>query len=206
MKILTVKNRPLDSNCYIIIDGEKSLIIDLGVDFSEILPILKEEKTKPLGVLFTHGHFDHVLGARSALLNGVDIYIDQADGFMLLSEKDSLAIYGGVEYLPVSSYKTLNEGVNDIGGFLIEVIKTPGHTKGSVCIKIGENMFTGDTVFLGTVGRIDLPGGCETEMKNSVKRLIGLDFDYNIYPGHGKSTTLFHEIKTNPYFLRYKND
>lgn len=200
MKVLKYAFAPMDCNSYIVADeNQNCVIIDLGGDFSQIEGIIEENNLKVLGVLFTHGHFDHVLGAASAKSRGIKLYASALDGEMLKSSDGCLASYVGIDYTPVDDFVVVSEGELNIGDFNIKVLETPGHTIGSLTYIIGENMFTGDVLFEGSIGRTDLPTGDVDEIKKSVNRLIGLDFNYNVYPGHGYSTTIDKEKKYNPY-------
>ncbi len=209
MKVFTIQNTPYDSHMYVVAEGQKCLIIDLGGDFSLAKEVLTRENLTPVAVLLTHCHFDHVAGIKSAIDNGVDVYIHTADAKLLETKEGTLAYYVGTDYTPVFDYKTFEEGDYDFDGIKVKVILTSGHTKGSVSFLIEDCLFTGDTLFSGCVGRCDLPGGSEDDMKNSVNRLIALLFDetvnYKVYPGHGRFTDLRHEAETNPFVLNAKN-
>ena len=200
MKLYKYPFMPMDCNCYILADDDKNcVIIDLGGDFSQIEGIIKANELKVLGVLFTHGHFDHVLGASSALERGIPLYVSFKDGKMLESSEGCLASYVGLNYTSVKEYNVVKEGTFSIGNFTVKALETPGHTAGSLTYIIGDNMFTGDVLFKDGIGRTDLPTGDLEELKTSINRLIGQDFNYNVHPGHGESTTLEDEKLTNSY-------
>lgn len=205
MKIFCLQNTPFDSHMYIVEKDGKCVIIDLGADFSVAKQVLDKEKLTPVAVLLTHCHFDHVCGIKSARDNGIDVYIHSIDGKLLESKEGTLAYYVGTDYTPIFDYKTLEEGDYDFGGIKVKVILTPGHTKGSASFLIEDCLFTGDTLFCGCVGRCDLTGGSDEDMKNSINRLIALlltpETNYKVYPGHGKFTDLRHEMQTNPYVI-----
>lgn len=210
MRVIPVVNKPFDSYCYIVTkDDENCLIIDLGGDFSVIEGVLKVEKLTPIAVLLTHSHFDHVCGIKSVRNKGVPVYISQNDAKNLESTEGTLSSFVGVNYAPVFDYQTLDEKFYLFGDILVEVIYTPGHTSGSVVYKINDLIFSGDTVFKGTVGRTDLPSGSYSDIKKSVNRLIARllngNTNYKIYPGHGDFTDFYTELKSNPYFLEWKN-
>lgn len=211
MKVISIQNKSFSSYCYLAInDDNRCIIIDLGCDFSEVKKVLEKENLTPVAVLLTHCHYDHVYGVKSAREAKIPVYISSADCKRLESQNGTLASYVGVNYQPIFDYKVIFEGVTDFDGFSVRTVFTPGHTKGSVIYIIDEYMFSGDTVFLGTVGRTDLPSGSLDDLKKSVNRLIALlleeKVNYKIYPGHGDCTDLLTEFKTNPYFLEYKND
>ncbi len=210
MRVIPVVNAPFDSYCYIVTKDDKNcLIIDLGGDFSVIDGVLKAENLTPLAVLLTHSHFDHVCGIKSARDKGVQVYISQNDAKNLESANGTLSTFVGVNYAPVFDYQLLDEKTYLFGDILVEVIYTPGHTSGSVVYKIDDLLFSGDTVFKGTVGRTDLPSGSYFDIKKSVNRLIARllngNTNYKIYPGHGDFTDFYTELKSNPYFLEWKN-
>ena len=203
MKVIKHVFYPMDQNTYIVADDSKNcVIIDLGGDFSQIESILSANGLTPLAVIFTHGHFDHILGAKSAADKNIPLYVSEEDRHMLLSQKDCLATLAGFKYTPVTDCLTLEEGTVTFGDMTFEVVKTPGHTKGSVTLITGEYMFTGDTLFHLSVGRTDLPGGDREELKTSINRLIGRDFNYKVLPGHGEDSTLDFEKRFNPYVSR----
>ena len=203
MKVIKHVFYPMDQNTYIVADDSKNcVIIDLGGDFSQIESILSTNGLTPLAVIFTHGHFDHILGAKSAADRNIPLYVSEEDRHMLLSQKDCLATLAGFKYTPVTDCLTLEEGTVTFGDMTFEVVKTPGHTKGSVTLITGEYMFTGDTLFHLSVGRTDLPGGDREELKTSINRLIGRDFNYKVLPGHGEDSTLDFEKRFNPYVSR----
>lgn len=211
MKVVPIFNKSFSSYCYVVVnDDKRCVIIDLGCDFSEVKKILEKENLTPVAVLLTHCHYDHVYGVKSAREADVPVYISSGDCKCLETKDGTLASYVGVDYQPIFDYKVISEGVTDFDGFKVRTILTSGHTKGSVVYIIGEYLFSGDTVFLGTVGRTDLPSGSLNDLKMSVNRLIALLFEekvnYKVYPGHGDSTDLLTEFKTNPYFLEFKND
>lgn len=203
MKVVKHVFYPMDQNTYVVADDSKNcVIIDLGGDFSQIESILSANGLTPLAVIFTHGHFDHILGAKSAADRNIPLYVSEEDRHMLLSERDSLAALAGFKYTPVTDCLTLEEGTVTFGDMTFEVVKTPGHTKGSVTLITDEYMFTGDTLFHLSVGRTDLPGGDREELKTSINRLIGRDFNYKVLPGHGEDSTLDFEKRFNPYVSR----
>lgn len=207
MRIIKVKNLPFDSFMYIVTEDEQNcLIIDLGADFSVADEVLKREKLTAKAVLLTHNHFDHVCGAKSARDKGVPVYISTDDAKGLESAEGTLAELVGVKYNPVFDYSIFNEGEHVFAGVKVRIINTPGHTAGSVVFVIGNDIFSGDTLFYRTTGRTDLPSGSETDMILSVNRLIALFLqtktNYKVHPGHGKETDLAGEYANNPFYLR----
>ena len=191
---------PLGANCYIVYDDDtkKCLIIDLGGDFSKILGQAEGLGLDVKGVVLTHGHFDHVAGAIRCREHGIPVYVSQEDAKML-SSRTNLSEYAGYGYLSFEADGILHEGENEIGGIKFEVIKTPGHTAGSVCVLIDNKLFSGDTLFALSYGRYDFPTGDFTELKNSIiNKLFKLDGEIEVLPGHEGRTTINHERKYNP--------
>lgn len=172
MNVKTIKTGYLEENCYILIIDDKALVIDPGDDYDKI----KQELTNYnlVGILITHNHFDHV-GALDNLLNDYKI-----------------------QYY---SHHNLKEQKYNIKPFDFEVIYTPGHSKDSVSFYFEKEniLFSGDFLFKGTVGRMDLEGGNPTEMKQSLLKLDRLNNNTLIFPGHGDNTTLKEERKNNLY-------
>ena len=177
------------ANNYLITDEEsgESVLIDCSDKIPEI-----DESVNLKYILLTHGHFDHVLG-----VNHYDapVLIHKKDVLQLKSTNAVLLMYG----LPTGETPRHDGFVKDgdelfIGNTKIKVIHTPGHTKGCVCYLIDGKLFSGDTLFLETVGRTDLPGGNFKKLENSVKNILfQLDDSTVVYPGHGAETTIGHE-------------
>ena len=178
------------TNIYILSNDTEAVVIDPGYEPDIILDALEGKELK--AILLTHGHFDHV-GAVKELVaeTGCKVYIHAAD----LSLPPMITA-GQLYYT-----HTYAEGdtVCPIEGAALHVLHTPGHTPGSVCLLLGDQMFSGDTLFEGSCGRMDLPGGDQLQMHQSLNRLVSLQADYHIHPGHGGSTTLDTEKRTNPY-------
>ena len=142
-------------------------------------------------VLLTHGHFDHVGGVKQiAAETGCDVYLCA----------DDLSMPPMMTAGPLYYTKTYGEGSQlHLAGLDISVIHTPGHTPGSVCLLTGNAMFSGDTLFAGSCGRTDLPGGDWAAITKSLRRLASFETNYQVFPGHGESTTLAEEKRYNPY-------
>ena len=180
-------------NCYIIHD-EKSTsccVIDPGYEADTILDKLSELGLTLEAILLTHGHFDHVGAVRDiAADTGCQVYLC-ADDLCLPTNLTAGKLY---------YTQTYAEGTRlHLAGLDIPVLQTPGHTPGSVCLLIGDSLFSGDTLFAGSCGRTDLPGGSWTDMQNSLKRLSQIEANLWVLPGHGESTMLASEKKYNPY-------
>lgn len=184
-------------NSYILSsDGKDAVIIDCAE------PSLFKECTKrnlnPVAVFLTHGHFDHVGGCGVFSAHGVPIYCGRGEEEYIFSAANK-AIFGGVYIPDFKITQTLKDGESiTVGGITLQAIFSPGHTSGGVCYKVGDKLFTGDTLFKGGFGRTDLPTGDMRALVSSIKRLFALDGDYKVYCGHGGETTLSQERKYNP--------
>ena len=181
------------TNCYILWEEpwEKCVVIDPGYAPEEVLYQTKKLGREMEAILLTHGHFDHVGGVRKlAEETGCKVYLCPED----------LSMPAQMTAGPLYYTHTYGEGDTlTLAGMELRVLHTPGHTPGSVCILWGDAMFSGDTLFAGSCGRTDLPGGDWATIMQSLKRLAGLTKNYTVYPGHGESTTLEAERKYNPY-------
>ena len=153
-------------------------------------------------ILLTHAHFDHMLSLEELReKTGAPLALHKYDAETITDPNLTfMAQYGGVSEGSKPAEITLEDGdIITLGETEIEVIHTPGHTVGSVCYKSGDAVITGDTLFRGNIGRCDLYGGDEMAMDESLKRLLSLDGDYKLYPGHGSTTTLSRERTENVY-------
>ncbi len=200
MKMYHLRTGLLHVNSYFLVnDKNQALVIDCGENYKQIK--LTEEKYgfKIKAVLLTHAHFDHSGCAKKLQNDGAEIYISKKDAPKLLNDLNLSSDFGRkFEYLTAD--KTFEDGdVLSVLGFNIKVITTAGHTDGSVCFLMDKMLFTGDTLFYGTVGRTDFPTGNREQLIASVKRLYQLEGDYTVYPGHDDFTTLEHERKYNTF-------
>ncbi len=202
MKIVSFKCGPLLACAYLVyLEGEsKGVLIDAGGNTDKILDIAKQNGVEIGAVLLTHGHFDHVGACLDLQRLGVPIYIHAND--KRLVETDLGTCGFGIKVDTFSPDNTLKGGETlELFGLSIKVLHTPGHTSGGVCYVIEDNIFSGDTLFAYSYGRVDLGGSME-ELKNSIMNvLFGLDGEYTVYPGHEKKTTLSFEREYNP--IRY---
>ena len=206
MKVAVIPYGPFASNMYIILAGGDSFIVDPSVSPDKALRLLEGfDLASVKGVFVTHGHYDHICYADSwrEVLSGVPFFLSHKDIPLLSDPRANCAYMDGKQSVFDDKY-TDAEGELDIGQVKVTVIATPGHTKGSVCFLFesgGESLlFTGDTVFAGSVGRTDFPGGSFEELSESVNTIKKLDPELAIYPGHGPDSTVGEEIRTNPYF------
>lgn len=181
------------TNCYILHNDESPdcVVLDPGYEPEIILSYLAEKKLNLTAIALTHCHFDHV-GAVKELAA-------QTDCRVYLNGKD-LALPPMLTNGPLYYTDTYKDGDTvTLAGIPFRVLETPGHTPGSVCLMTGAHLFSGDTLFAGSCGRTDLPGGDSRAMRDSLRKLAALEGDYNVYPGHGSATTLNREKQTNPY-------
>ena len=190
MLIQALEVGPIRTNCYIVADEDtlQCAVIDPGAESSKILLSIEERKLVLSTVFITHGHYDHTTGI-SELVGDSNTPV-----FIHASDSDALSGQSGVRYY--------DDGDRiSVGALQFEVIATPGHSPGSVCLKCEDALFTGDTLFKDSCGRTDLPGGSMDTLLNSLKRLYFLEGDYDVYPGHEDFSTLEHERKLNNYML-----
>ncbi|MCI9555514.1 MAG: MBL fold metallo-hydrolase [Lawsonibacter sp.] len=197
MKIISMQVGPIMTNCYILIDEEskKTAVIDPGEDADRILAALREEDSQVEYILLTHGHYDHTTAVPElhAALPQARIYIHQADAngagsklFPLASQVEDLLLYDEGDTLA-------------LGGLTIQVLHTPGHSPGSVTLQVEDVLFSGDTLFAGSCGRTDLPGGSYDQMMASLKRLGELEGEFRVLPGHNAPSTLDREREYNSF-------
>ena len=186
------------TNTYILSIGNDCIIIDPASRSEKIIEILGERNL--LAILLTHGHFDHIKGVDGLYKKyNVPVYLHKDDE-ALARDKNSGLMFGINSYI-TCPIEHVEEKKYEIGPFKFEVIYTPGHTPGSIIYKFDDFIITGDTLFKGSVGRTDLPGGNARILKDSLQIFKNLDKDYYILPGHEEESLLSFELKNN-YFLR----
>ena len=186
----------LMTNCYIVGDEASRLcaVIDPGDESNTILDYLEENHLKCEAILLTHAHYDHV--------GAVDVLHEETGALVYMHEGDIGVIVGAGNFVyePPEGSIMLHEGsLIRVGSLTFDVLETPGHTPGGVTFRCENALFTGDTLFRGSCGRTDFPGGSMEQELRSLARLAALDGDYEVYPGHMDFSTLGFERRFNPY-------
>lgn len=196
MEIRTLTLGIYQTNTYVVVNENDVIVIDPVSKADRIQSLLKENENI-VGICLTHGHFDHI-GAVDDLVNiyHCPVFIHEKD-FELT--QDSEKNYSQTKKIKLKSKISFYTDIMNVKSFNFEVLHTPGHTQGSVCLRFEGNLFTGDTLFKGSIGRTDLYSANPQEMKQSLRLLRSLNENYKIYPGHEDTTTLFDEFKRNPY-------
>ena len=208
MRKQTIPTGPFAANCTVLWkDGsDECWIVDPGEDAADIVAFMNEHQLRPALIALTHGHFDHI--------NGVPALLERYPGLPVHIGPGDVPFVGNMmngwppDYEPIDRPTTLvgdlSEGFElTAAGLTAKVLSTPGHTPGSVCLLFededGKLLISGDTLFAGSCGRTDFPGGSMAQMKASLARLAKLDPDTDVLPGHGGATTIAREVKLNPY-------
>ena len=197
---------PLQSNCFIVGDEEsgEAVIIDPGGDGDMILNTVSRKPWKVTAILNTHAHFDHIAG--NAVVKkgtGAPLMAPRGDSSFMAQAHISARMYGlEVDSSPEPD-RLLDDGDSiDLGDEKIKVISTPGHTPGGATFVTSIGIFPGDSIFAGSIGRTDLPGGDYDTLISSIKaRILSLDDDTPVYPGHGPATTVGRERAHNPFLV-----
>jgi glyoxylase-like metal-dependent hydrolase (beta-lactamase superfamily II) len=183
---------PIETNCYFVHNGAETIIIDPGAEPENISKYCARRKLKPVAIINTHGHYDHIL-ANMPLKRQyqIPIYYPQADHYLIHLQQRLYAV-GDME-IDFEYTDTI-----EIPGFSCKVLPTPGHTKGGSCILFGDRLLSGDTLFAeGYLGRTDLWGGSDEDMRESLQKLLKLEDAIIVYPGHGPSSTIGQERKNH---------
>lgn len=198
MKVESFITSPIGTNTYLVSENGRGILIDVGSDGEDLYLYALKEGITLEAVLLTHGHFDHANGCAELQQKGIKIYIHEADAEKLYTYK-GMAAFAGVKLNAFKADEFVEDGeILSLMGKKINVLHTPGHSKGSVCYVIDDSVFCGDTLFCGSYGRYDFYDGDLNELKNSAKKIFSLNGDYKLYPGHGEFSTLDEERKTNP--------
>lgn len=196
MLIKTLPVGQLETNCYVVTNENtlECVVIDPGDESNTILDYIESNRLKCAAIMLTHGHFDHT-GAVDAVAEetGATVYMNSRDDERVTKSEQ-------LRYrLPDNGINYDDGDIIDAAGLRFEIIATPGHTPGGVTIKCEDCLFTGDTLFRGSLGRTDLDGGDMDKELASLKKICSLEGDYEVYPGHMGSTTLQRERSFNYY-------
>ena len=213
LKIQTFEVNPLHENCYVVSDNTKEcVIIDCGA-FTEseqeaIITYINKNGLKPVHNLGTHGHLDHHFGY-AAILSAFNLLPEVSDGDEVLMQhsKEAALQMLGMDLnidLPAGELKLTENNTISFGSHTLRIIRTPGHSRGSVSFYCAEEnvLFTGDTLFKGSIGRTDFPGGSMFQIISSLRELAQLPDTTIVYPGHGPQTSIGFELAHNPYMDR----
>ncbi len=196
------------TNCYILRDNvtvKECLVIDTGLDSGEMIDFLVEHKLNPVAVVLTHGHADHITGlaAFREKFSDLKVYIHKLDAKMLTGAQSNLSEFSGELFSTEPADFLIEEpSVIEQADIKLEVLHTPGHTAGGICLysKDERIVFSGDALFAESVGRTDFPGGSMAQLIESIKeKLLTLPDETIVYPGHGPVTTIAKEKAHNPY-------
>lgn len=210
MQIITlVVGDMCQTNCYIVYDDTKcAVVIDPGDDAVRIMETVRAHDLSVEAVLLTHNHFDHIMAADTVLKQtGAKLYAFGADAEALSDPARVLLYMSPYDNMAslTADYVLADNDTVTVGDMTFRVMHTPGHTPGSCCYIAGDVMFSGDTLFENSIGRMDFVGGSPRDMLLSVRKLYHLTENYTVYPGHGPATTLLQEKYNNPYMRKHGN-
>lgn len=204
MKVYTFCQGELGTNSIALVEGDECIVVDIPYGATDVEKFVAENKLKVIAVFLTHGHFDHVGGVQHFVdaqnRGDIPIYIDKAD---LTLANNAARNRWSVKAENCFPSDFVEEKRYEIGPFVFDVIKTAGHTAGSVCYVFQSQklILSGDTLFCGGIGRTDFPESEPSEMRNSLNKIKRLNGDYKVVCGHGPSTSLDAERRTNPYLI-----
>ena len=207
LEVFALPLGPLQANCFIVVQGEKGLVIDPGDEANVVIEAFTEFGFAPAAVLVTHGHFDHFGGVTPLARHfEIPVYVGAEDAGQIAD--GGLGAMAGFDIEPVGR-RTRSSGEQTLD-LPIEVlaIPTPGHSRGSYTFALGEEqLFVGDLIFQGSVGRTDLPGGDMDQLLNSVAALVRrFPPDAAVHCGHGPDTSLGRELALNPFLSPLRHD
>jgi hydroxyacylglutathione hydrolase len=212
MKIKTCVVGCMSTNCYLVINEEtkETIVIDPGDQAEKMKELIQEKGLVPVGILLTHGHFDHIMAVPD-LVNtyGIKVFAASPEDTLLSDDKLNSSAMIRRRFTLSADILLEDEEKLDLGGISFKTIYTPGHTSGGICYYIENEkvIFTGDTLFFESVGRTDFPTGDMRSLLHSIEqRLLVLPEEVKVYPGHGETTSIGHEKKNNPFIKEYLGD
>lgn len=192
-----------DENCYLVYDdNKKGIIIDPGSDAEDIETVINEKGVSVSHIFLTHCHYDHIIGLNELRNNlNAKVYASFECNQNIQNPNINMSLFQEKVIKAMPADEIVADGtIINVGDLKIKTIFTPGHTNGGVCYLIGEDLFSGDTLFLRNVGRWDLPKGDEETLKKSIiNKLYTLDDDIVVHPGHGNDTKIYYEKRYNTY-------
>ena len=200
------------TNAYVVAPrtGAMAVLIDAPPSPSDLLPLMAANSLIPVALLITHGHVDHVGGAGELVRDlGIRAYVHPGDDFLTLDPEAQLrGLFGMLppgDFEPPERFEALTDGLRlQLADLVFEVLHTPGHTPGHCCFLVEEEgfLFSGDQLFAGSIGRTDLPGGdFPTLMDSMTRKILPLEDQVEVLPGHGPRTTLGRERRSNPFLV-----
>ena len=205
MRIAGFAAGPFQTNCYVVANGNRAIVIDPGLGAHDVVSQMAEQEGLTVeAVVLTHGHIDHI---RDAAAFGVETFVHPADAFMLLRgdgvSEQARQLYDASGMQPIHNPTPLEGGQTlTVAGLELDVVHAPGHSPGCVMLISDGVVFSGDVLFRGSIGRTDLPDSDPAQMQQSLRGPVwNLDDGLQVLPGHGPATTVAHERATNP-FLR----
>ncbi|ADY56396.1 beta-lactamase domain protein [Syntrophobotulus glycolicus DSM 8271] len=200
-----IKTPGMGTNCYLVScpETKKALLVDPGAGAEGILEWISQKNVEVIGILLTHGHYDHI-GALEEVRDAlkVKVYIHRDDAPMLADPQKNLSAYGGRNIRVEKGADVLlqENDVLEIGQLTYTVLHTPGHTPGCICLLGPDGLLSGDTLFCRSIGRTDFPGGSMLNILNSINgKLMLLRDETKVFPGHESTTTIGEERRYNPY-------
>ncbi len=207
MKVHALSVGPMQANCYVLEceETKNAVIIDPGGDGDFIIDFINAKKLMPEFIINTHAHVDHI-AANEYLKSRISalICIHKEDADMLVNPQKNLSFFINSPIVSPAPDRLLDDGdILNSGTINLKVIHTPGHSPGSICLLSQECIFTGDLLFAGGIGRYDFPGSSYNLLIESLKKIMNLDSDLIVYPGHGPATTIGEERETNPFINFY---
>ena len=201
MQKSTIEVGSFEVNCTILSWDGKAWIVDPGSEASRIAALLEKSGLEPEAILLTHAHFDHIgaIPGLQAKWPGLPVYVHPADEMVLTHKLNNFP----PDYPPIPRPRNIRDAKTLAGQHGVSVIGTPGHTPGGVCYHFPEErlLLSGDTLFAGSIGRTDLPGGDFATLKESLKKLTALPDSTTVIPGHGMFTDIGREKDCNPFLL-----